>query len=79
MQALVERGATVGVCDGLNQNALHAASFEGHAEIVKVLLDSAGVHEQLEAADTHGNTALTLASLRGHMLVMDALVEAGAR
>lgn len=77
VQALVWRGALVGVCDGLNQNALHIAAFEGFLDVVKVLLDTEGC--DIEARDACGHTALMLASLRGHLSVMRTLVEAGAQ
>jgi hypothetical protein len=76
VQTLVGRGAQVGVTDGLSQNALHVAAFAGHAEIVRVLLDTPGT--DIEAEDANGHTALVLASLRGHHLIMRYLAEAGS-
>ncbi len=81
VRALLWRGAVVGVVDGLGQTALHAASFEGHADIVRALLApraGARLEAALEARDAHGHTALMLASLRGHLRVMKLLIEAGA-
>jgi len=76
VQALVWRGAQVGVCDGRNQNALHIAAFEGYIDIVRVLLGTEDL--DVEARDSCGHTALMLASFRGHLTVMRTLVEAGA-
>ena len=76
VETLVRRGAVVGVCDGLDQNALHVAAFEGYAKIVQALLGGASV--EIDVKDAYGHTALMLASLRGHVDVMLMLVEAGA-
>ena len=76
-QTLVDRGAQVGVTDGLSQNALHVTCFEGHVDIVRLLLEerhSSG----LDALNANGHTALMLASLRGHHEIMRMLVEEGA-
>jgi hypothetical protein len=91
VRALLWRGARVGVQDGLGQTALHAASFAGHTSIVRALLappwgfdgealDAAwgAVRDSLDALDENGYTALTLASLRGHLDVIKLLIEAGA-
>jgi hypothetical protein len=73
-EALLSRGAQVGVCNGLGQNALHAACFEGHIDVVYALLEAGS--DDLEAEDTNGHTALVLASLRGHVDVVRVLQEA---
>jgi hypothetical protein len=91
VRALLWRGARVGVQDGLGQTALHAASFAGHTSIVRALLASpwgfdgealdaawGAVRDSLDALDENGYTALTLASLRGHLDVIKLLIEAGA-
>ena len=76
VQTLVRRGAVVGVCDGLDQNALHVAAFEGYTKIAEALLRVEGV--EIDVKDAYGHTALMLASLRGHVDVMQMLVQAGA-
>ena len=76
VHALVKRGARVGVQDGLEQNALHVACFEGHLEVVKLLIKAEGT--DVDAEDAYGHTALMLASLRGHLDVMRILFDAGA-
>ena len=76
VRTLVKRGAQVGVQNGRHQNALHAACFEGHVEVVKLLLNAEGT--DVDAEDAYGSTALTLASLRGHIDVIRLLIDAGA-
>jgi hypothetical protein len=82
VRALLRRGARVGMQDGLGQTALHAASFGGHAPIVRALLEPEWALEtapvDLDVRDQNGHTALGLASLRGHLDVMKLLIEAGA-
>jgi len=82
VRALLRRGARVGMQDGLGQTALHAASFGGHAPIVRALLEPEWALEtapvDLDVRDQNGHTALGLASLRGHLDVMKLLMEAGA-
>ena len=88
VQTLVDRGAQVGVTDGRSQTALHVSAFEGHTDIVRLLLeqlssdDAGGDAEDaislINAEDACGHTALMLASLRGHLEIMRMLVEAGA-
>ena len=81
VQTLVGRGARVGVCNGLNQNALHVACFQGHADIAQVLLRTQGLPpgaNGVDAMDVNGHSALILASLRGHRGVMRVLLDAGA-
>ena len=82
VRALLRRGARVGMQDGVGQTALHAASFGGHAPIVRALLEPEWALEtapvDLDVRDQNGHTALGLASLRGHLDVMRLLIEAGA-
>eukprot|EP00439_Symbiodinium_sp_Y106_P003015 s3767_g1.t1 len=54
---------------------LTAASFEGHLEVVSLLLD-AGVDK--DAVDPRGFTALFVASVAGEVKVVKALLAAGA-
>jgi len=78
VQALVWRGAAVGVCDGLGQTALHAASFEGHTEVLRTLLSAKDMRMQIDVRDANGHSSLMLACLRGHLQLMRMLIEAGA-
>jgi len=52
------------------------ASYNGHTEIVKLLLDAGG---KIDAATTNKATALVLASLKGHAGVVKLLLDAGAK
>lgn len=74
VSTLAARGARVGVCDGLGQNALHTACFEGHSDIVEVLLGAQGA--DLECQDVYGHTPLMLADLRGHEDIVQVLSDA---
>ena len=92
VQTLVQHGARVGATDGLEQNALHVAAFEGHEDVVKLLLEAErdavsivvdtnsddGFGAIINAQDVNGHTALILASLRGHHGIMRLLADVGA-
>ena len=62
----------------MNQTALHMASFEGDIQIVMALLDAIAEVDAIDAEDANGHTPLMLASLRGHVGVMELLIAAGA-
>lgn len=56
-------------------NALHLASKEGHAEVVRELIERGA---KPNTATKKGNTALHIASLAGQFEVVKLLLEAGA-
>ncbi|KAJ7900422.1 hypothetical protein B0H13DRAFT_2517933, partial [Mycena leptocephala] len=72
---LLERGADINLQDGLNGNALQAASIEGHLELVQLLLER-GADVNLRGG-YYGN-ALYAASSRGHLTLALLLLERGA-
>ncbi|KAF7322625.1 L-asparaginase [Mycena chlorophos] len=55
---------------------LHAASLNGSAECVEILLHSGAL---VHLRDTLGHTALYYAARQGHQSIVDMLVQAGAR
>jgi len=57
------------------QTALMWAAAEGHAEVVRLLIEAGA---DLNAADKEGTTALILATLNGHLDVAALLLDAGA-
>jgi hypothetical protein len=72
---LLNKGADVNAQGGDYGNALQAASWGGHEQVVKTLLDkSADVNAQ---GEDYGN-ALQAASWGGHEQVVKALLDAGA-
>ncbi|KAJ7511655.1 ankyrin repeat-containing domain protein [Mycena galericulata] len=74
VQALLVKGANVNAQGGYYGNALQAASFEGHTEIMRALLEKgADVNAQ---GGEYGN-ALQAASYRGHTEIVQALLEKG--
>lgn len=67
--------------EGLGQNALHKAAANGHASVVKLLLQYLVKEKNiafLNKADKNGNTALLLAAKGGYSEVCEALFKAGA-
>ena len=58
--------------DNMNWTALMEAAWQGHDEVVKLLLKENG---NINQADNNGWTALMLAAERGHLSIVDALVE----
>lgn len=63
-------------CSSTSGFPLHRAAWAGDAGAVRRL--SAGAsREALTALDPHGNTALHLAALRGHVPCIEALLDAG--
>ena len=60
--------------DHWGRTCLHAAATEGHAELVKWLMEAApGGHKQPELQ--HGRTPLHMAAEEGHLAVVQAIVE----
>jgi ankyrin repeat protein len=56
--------------------ALQAASYKGHGEVVRMLLDASA---HVNAETRYFGTALQAASLHGHVDVVRMLLDAGAR
>uniref|UniRef100_A0A5K4ERA4 Putative ankyrin 2,3/unc44 n=2 Tax=Schistosoma mansoni TaxID=6183 RepID=A0A5K4ERA4_SCHMA len=70
-----EHNADVHACNANGLNALHLASKEGHAEVVRELIERGA---KPNTATKKGNTALHIASLAGQFEVVKLLLEAGA-
>jgi uncharacterized protein len=69
-QLLLSKGASVNDSDNFfKMSPLHAAAEEGHADVVKVLL---------EAKERNGYTPLTQAGWREHWDAAELLMKAGA-
>lgn len=74
-QMLLDEGANVNARDGNYGNALQAASFGGHIQVVQMLLDKgADINAQ---GGEYGN-ALQIASARGHIQIVQILLDKGA-
>ena len=61
--------------NALRRNALMVASFEGHLDIVQLLLDNGA---KVNDVDSTGMTALMLAAERGHLEIVKLLLSKGA-
>ena len=55
---------------------MHSASFNGHLEVVRLLLSKEGV--DVNKRLIHGGTAINAASFSGHLEVVKELVAQGA-
>ncbi|CAM9370555.1 unnamed protein product, partial [Sphacelaria rigidula] len=77
-RVLLEAGAVVGH-DGNEgkESPLFEAATGGHAEVVGLLLEQLGL-EDVEACALSGRTPLSVAVERGHVDVVDKLIEKGA-
>ncbi|KAJ7511648.1 ankyrin repeat-containing domain protein [Mycena galericulata] len=75
VQALLVKGANVNAQGGYYGNALQAASFEGHTEIMRALLEK-GANVNAQGGE-YGN-ALQAASYRGHTETVQLLLEKSA-
>ena len=65
--------------DNQGSTALHLASYEGHVEVVIVLLEAMPAEERagyVQMADNQGRTALHVALSEGHAEVVGVLREA---
>jgi ankyrin repeat protein len=82
VKLLLDKGADVNAQGGCYNNALQAASQEGHEQVVKLLLDKgADVNAQGGFVDDDGaycSNALQAASQGGHEQVVKLLLEKGA-
>ena len=65
VRGLLRAGARVEVTDKHGSNALHHASFLGHARIAAALLDSVDRPEAIDAQRANGESALSVAAFRG--------------
>ena len=75
IQNAIEAGADVNVRNKYGVTSLYAASLEGHAEIVKLLV---AANADVNAADTDGVTPLWIASQVGHTKTVKLLITAKA-
>lgn len=76
----VERLLAYGIClvnetDQFGQTALHIASFEGHVDIVKLLIKKMA---HLSIQDKNGWTPLHSASSSGNLQICEILIREGA-
>jgi ankyrin repeat protein len=69
------RGADVNLCDDRGLSLLHQASRDGHAGVVKALVDGGA---KLDMEDPAGDTPLHYAVWGEHKGVVDVLIAAGA-
>ena len=73
---LIELNAEVDArADANGARALHYCADKGSVRCAQLLLEHGA---PLEATDDHGNTPLHAAGRRGHQLLFDALLAAGA-
>ena len=76
VRILLDAGADVNAKDRMGWTALiHSASANNNIEIAETLINA---RSDINARGTHGNTALIMATLKGNMAFVKALVEAGA-
>ena len=72
---LLEAGATVDLADGQGLTALHVAAGEGHADVVRLLLDEGGA--TINAADQRKD-GREIAQQNGHREVAKLLAARNA-
>ena len=77
VRGLLHRGADPSCVDKHGSNALHHATFLGHARIVAVLLSTPRPSD-INTQRANGESALSVAAFRGHASVTALLLEAGA-
>jgi ankyrin repeat protein len=78
LETLLKAGADANVKDSSDITALMRAAYSDYAEVdrVRLLLEHGA---QINARDTHGSTALSLARSKGRTAVVDWLVKSGAK
>ena len=77
MKALLAVKTDVNKADNDGWTPLICASFIGHVEIVKLLLAAGAKKDKITTSgDTYGDTALTLATERGHHEIVQLLQQA---
>lgn len=74
LRALLRAGAQQRYAEG--SPPLHIAADAGATDTVKILLDEAG--EAVDVTDQHGMTALTAVTGTGNLMILRALISAGA-
>ncbi|QIW99683.1 hypothetical protein AMS68_005201 [Peltaster fructicola] len=75
---LVQAGIDVNHCDERGESALHIAARFGHTRCVRILLDAADINHEIQEKN-FGWTPLFVASVDGHLPVVDLLLAAEAR
>ncbi|XP_050314264.1 ankyrin repeat domain-containing protein 50 [Anthonomus grandis grandis] len=73
---LLQQGADVETRDLEGRTSLHVSSWQGHTEMVSMLLDYGKA--QVDACDLENRTALHSASWQGHSDIVKILLEHGA-
>ena len=79
MKHLVTAGAETSAVDKEDRSGLYLAAENNNLRCVKTLLKTGVRAELLERNDRWDNTALHIASIRGHLDIVTALIEAGAQ
>ena len=74
MECLINQGADVNLASGSNTTPLHVACFNGHADIVEVLIKKKA---QIEAK-SYSLTPLAVAAQGGHTRCVEILARCGA-
>ena len=77
VKILVKRGASVNSKTRTNSTPLHNACFYGHYEIVKYLVENKAdmdVRNSHVNADTYGMTPLMVASVTGHLHIVEHVI-----
>ena len=74
VKTLLEKGANVNAM-GPNSGAIHVAAFNGHLEIVQLLLKNKA---DTNVQDKQGYYPLQLAASKGHLAICNSLIKAGA-
>jgi len=77
VQGLIRSGAWVDTRDSFGNTALMNASFQGHEEVVRLLLQS-GAAVNLRNRESAFGTAMERAAANGHVGTVRLLLEAGA-
>lgn len=71
----MNHGCSLDSMDAENRTALRAASWSGHEEIVKILLQN---DAKVNLTDHEGRTALIAAAYMGHSEIVEHLLDHGA-
>ncbi|KAF2461185.1 Glycerophosphoryl diester phosphodiesterase family-domain-containing protein [Lineolata rhizophorae] len=80
VKLLVEAGVDINYIDERGETALHVAARFGHAECAKALIDGSPTQKaQVDVPEkTFAWTPLFIASVDGHLAVVELLIQAGA-